>query len=193
MIAPVAESGSCPSWIARVSKSIGHRLDEFCVEPACEILQRALHRVRATFPPGSEDAQHPGPAIVERLDPPDDAVAPQDRQDVVAVLALCLRDVHLEAVEEVPEGERAVAVVDQAVEGGQEGDARGRHRTVDGVRMRQQAPAPKLDAERPESLVLELPLRLCPRDSLRLWVPALGEVPQALLPAPSDDGDLAHR
>ena len=51
-----------------------------------------------------------------RLDAADDTVAFQDREDVVAVLALRLRHVHLEAVEEVPQLVRAGAVVDQLVE-----------------------------------------------------------------------------
>ena len=51
-----------------------------------------------------------------RLGAADDAVADQERQDVVAVLALRLRHVHLEAVVEVPERLGAVAVVDEPVE-----------------------------------------------------------------------------
>ena len=63
--------------------------------------------------------------VEARLDASDDAVADEDGQDVVAVLALRLRHVHLEAVVEVEERLGAVAVVDQPVERGEERDAVG--------------------------------------------------------------------
>src|SRR5581483_5467768 len=66
-------------------------------------------------------------------------------------------------------------------------------RAVLGVRMRDEAAAAKLDAERAEAALVDQPLRLAPRDALRLGVPALGEIPDALRPAAADDGDLAAR
>src|SRR4051812_11292826 len=183
--------------MARVSKSMGPRLDERSpdepsAEPARELPQRTLDRVRTAFPPRAEDAQFACLPVVERLDTPDDVLAAENRQDVVPVLALRLRDVHLEAVEEVPEGKCAVPVVDQAVERRQEGDARSRYRAVGGVGVREEPSPAQLDAQRPEPLVLEPALRLRPRDSLGLRVPALGEVPETL-PAPApDDGNLAY-
>jgi len=75
----------------------------------------------------------PGPEHVERLRLPVEArlhathetAADKDRQHVVPVLPLRLRDVHLEAVVEIEERLRAVAVVDQAIERREEGDAIG--------------------------------------------------------------------
>src|SRR5262249_11584080 len=90
-----------------------------CAQPAGEALERPVERDRfdAVLPPGAEHVQPAGLAVVHRLDPADHAVATQDREHVVAVLALRLRYVHLEAVEEVPERVGAVAVVDEPVEG----------------------------------------------------------------------------
>ena len=59
--------------------------------------------------------------------------------------------------------------------------------------MRDEAAALESHAERAEAALLpELP-RLGERQRLGLGVPALGEIPDALLAAPPDDGDLAAR
>ena len=75
--------------------------------------------------PRAEELEGLRLAVEAGLRSPDDAVADEERQHVVAVLALRLRHVHLEAVEEVEERVRAVAVVDQAVEGGEKRGAIG--------------------------------------------------------------------
>src|SRR5438105_1632527 len=64
-----------------------------------------------------------GPAIEDRIDPPDQLLAVEDRQHVVAVLALRGRDVDLDPVPEPPELLGAVAVVDQPVERREQGRA----------------------------------------------------------------------
>src|SRR5947209_18949707 len=46
---------------------------------------------------------------------------------------------------------------------------------------------------RAEALLLPPALRLRPGDRLRLRIPAVGEVPDALLAATTDDGDLTAR
>src|SRR5207249_6359384 len=91
-----------------------------------------------------EDAayvEHAGLAVERRLDAADQPVAAQDRQHVVAVLALRLRHVHLEAVEEVPERLRPATVLDEAVEGGEERDPARGHRAVADVRVRDELTA----------------------------------------------------
>src|SRR6266516_4053799 len=97
MIAPVAGSGSWPTWIARVSNSIsegysrqGDRLEleragEACggaLEPRGDVAADAGLRHEALDPedPGSPVGFHVGPA--------EEAVAGEERQDVVAVRAL---------------------------------------------------------------------------------------------------------
>ena len=125
MTAPVAGSGSWPSWIARVSKSISAMRSS---EPAAPGPAQRRGRAR----PAARRRSHQTPftrstsrlAVEDGLDPPDDPVAAQDRQDVVAVLALRLRHVHLEPVVEAPERLGAVAVVDEPVERGEERRAR---------------------------------------------------------------------
>ena len=57
-----------------------------------------------------------GLAVEARLDPTDDPVADEDRQHVVAVLPLRLRDEHLQPVAEPEQRLGAVAIVDQPVE-----------------------------------------------------------------------------
>src|SRR4051812_10642237 len=107
MTEPVAGSGSCPAWIALVSKSIASILvtdgspprgwdapgrvgDLLRAEPLREPADRRcdprpgpLRRVR--LGEDGVDLQRPGFAVVDRLDPPDQPVAAQDRQDVVPV------------------------------------------------------------------------------------------------------------
>ena len=87
-------------------------------------LRERLVRARRV-PPRAEHLELPRLAVEARLDAADEAVAGEDRQDVVAVLALRLRHVHLEAVVEVEERLGPVAVVDEAVEGREERDAVG--------------------------------------------------------------------
>ena len=64
-----------------------------------------------------------GLAVDPRLDPADQPVAEQDRQDVVAPASLLLRDVDLPDVVEAVERAQEVAVPDVRVERGEEGDA----------------------------------------------------------------------
>ena len=123
---------------------------------------------------------------------PDDPVAAQDRQDVVAVLALRGRDVHLEPVEEAPERLRPVAVVDEPVERREEGRARGRHGLVVGIRMGEQLPA--LELRRPASASRRSSisrLRLLPGIRSISGYTRSARSQSALLPLPPDDRDLA--
>src|SRR3954469_12669811 len=83
-------------------------------EPALELGQR-LVQPRGVAP-GVQHLERAGLAVEARLGAPDDLVADEQRQDVVAVLALRLRDIHLQPVAEAPEGLRAVAVLDETVE-----------------------------------------------------------------------------
>ena len=76
-----------------------------------------------------------------------------------SVRPLRLRDVHLESVTEVEERLGTVAVVDQAIEGGEEGDAVG-HRVVGDVRMCLPAFWRESYAERAEPSFRELPVCL---------------------------------
>ena len=92
------------------------------------------------FPPDSLDVEPAGLAVEDRLDPADEPVAVEDGEDVVAVLALRRRHVHLEPVEEVPERLGAGAVVDEPVEGREERDALG-NRAVLGLRVRHEPAA----------------------------------------------------
>ena len=116
----------------------------------------------------------------------------EDRQDVVAVFALRLRHVHLEAVAEVEERLRAVAVVDETVEGGEERDAIGDGR-VRRVRMRLPALLRQPHALRAETLLREHTVGLARRHRLDRRIPALGEIPQSLLSLPPGDRDDAVR
>src|SRR6478672_13113007 len=117
-MAPVAESGFCPAWIARVSNSIAVILVTVLDLPDIEEVSKACKRlVRARrISPGTEDLERLRLSVEPRLDATDESVPDEDRQDVVAVLALRLWHVHLESVPEVEQLLRAVAIVDQAVE-----------------------------------------------------------------------------
>src|SRR5262245_21955990 len=180
-MAPVALSGSCPSWIARVSKCTGGMLR---AEPRAEARQRLVGTRRVA--PGAEHLELAGPPVEPRLDPADEPVADEDRQDVVAVLPLRLRHVHLEPVAEVEERFGAVAVVDQPVEGGEE-----RHAIRDGavhcIRVRLPSIGSEVDTERAEALLGALALGVTQRNPLGLGVPTLAEIPQALSVAAAHD------
>ena len=78
----------------------------------------------------------------------------QEREDVVAVLALRLGDVHLEPVAEPEESFGSVAVVDEPVEGGEEGRPV-RHRAVARIGMRLPAFGVSPHAECAEALLCE--------------------------------------
>ena len=95
------------------------------------LVERARCRPRRRAPRASSSSGRSAARCDPTISSPD-----EDRQDVVAVLPLRLRHVHLEAVVEVEERLGAVAVVDQAVEGGEEA-SRGRGR---GRRPRPDAP-----------------------------------------------------
>ena len=70
------------------------------------------------------DPQRAGRAVDPRLDPADEAIAVQDRQDVVAPAALGLRDVDLPDVVEVEARPQELAVPGERVERRDQGDAR---------------------------------------------------------------------
>src|SRR6187455_2919741 len=124
----------------------------------------------------------PGPALAGA------SVSAQNREDVVAVLALGLRHVHFEPVEEVPQSLGAVAVVDEAVEGREKRDARP-DAAVLGLGVRDEASPLEPDAERTEALLVERSPRIRERYRLRLRVPALREVPEPLAGLAAGDGD----
>src|SRR5438105_15866617 len=65
--------------------------------------------------PSAEHLEPPRLAVEARLDAADELVADEDRQDVVAVLALRRRHVHLEPVAEAEERLGAGAVVPAGV------------------------------------------------------------------------------
>src|SRR5436305_6695034 len=66
--------------------------------------------------PGAEQLERPCLAVETRLGPSDDPVADEQGQNVVAVLALRLRDVHLQPIVEFEERFRTVSVVHESVE-----------------------------------------------------------------------------
>src|SRR5262245_18315127 len=134
-MAPVALSGCCPSWMARVSKCIARMLlTSLRAEPGTEARERLVGARRVA--PRAQDLELVRRAVEARLDAAHDAVADENGEDVVAVLALRLRDVHLEPVAEVEERLGAIAVVDEPIERGQEGDpVRNRVGTDFGMRL----------------------------------------------------------
>ena len=91
---------------------------------------------------------------------------------------------------EVPQRLGAVAVVDQAVERGEQRRAVG-HRPVRRVGVRFPTLLRQPHALRAEAALGQDPLRLAERHGLRLGIPALGEIPEPLAVAPADDGDDA--
>src|SRR4051812_39736831 len=195
MMAPVAGSGSCPAWIARVSNSMRTMLDELRIQPPRQLAQRLRerHRLLPVLPPRAKHAELARLPVVHRLDTADDTVAAQDRQHVVAVFALRLRDVHLQPVAEPPQRLGPVAVGDEPVERREEGDAVAERR-VRGLRVREPAAALlEPDTLRAEAPVVEDARRLAPAHRLALGIPALGEVPHPLPAAAPDDGDLSAR
>jgi len=108
-----------------------------------------------------------------------------------SVRPLRLRDVHLEAVAEVEERFRAVAIVDQAVERREEGDT-----VRDGAVARVRVCLPALPrepyAERAEPLPGQCPVRVSQRDVVDLRVCALGEIPESVpVPAPDNCNEPA--
>ena len=105
-------------------------------------------------------------AVEPRLGAPGDAVADEQREDVVAVLALRGRHVHLEPVAEPEERLGAVAVVDEPVERREQRCAL-RDWPVDGVGVRAPLAVLAPDAERAETLLGERALRVAERDGLR--------------------------
>src|SRR5207253_2705714 len=95
-----------------------------------------------------------------------------------------------EPVDEVPERLGAGAVVDEPVEGREEREALG-NRAVLGLWVGDEPPTLQPHADRAEALLVVEPSRLCERQGLGLGVPALGEIPDALLALSADDRDLA--
>src|SRR5437773_2208356 len=113
MTEPVAGSGSCPSWIARVSKSMSPILvtevgppdrrnpPRIRDLPGSEPLRQAFHRAsdagacplrRARFREDAQHSQRSSLAVEGGLDATDDPIPAQDRKHVVTVLAFRLRD-----------------------------------------------------------------------------------------------------
>src|SRR6478735_5402588 len=102
MIAPVAGSGSWPTWMARVSKSIrsmlvmwpvtlpGSRVasTKRCKDAGSVQSRGQVQLLLAGLPPDSLDFEPAGLSVEDRLDPADEAVPVEDGEDVVAVLAL---------------------------------------------------------------------------------------------------------
>src|SRR3954453_20707519 len=160
------------------------------LEPALERGQRLVQP--GGVAPGAEQLERPGLAVEARLGAADQLVAYEQRQHVVAELALRPRDVHLQAVAEVPERLGAGAVVDQAVERREQDRAVG-HRLVAHVRVRDPFALLAPDAERAEPPRLQLALGLAPAQRLRLGVDALTEIPEPLRADAACDGDLAAR
>src|SRR5439155_21176077 len=87
----------------------------------CELVER-LVQPRGVAP-GPEQLELPRLAIEPRLRAADEPVAGQERQDVVAVLALRRRHVHLQPVAEIEQRLGSIAVVHEAVERRKQRDA----------------------------------------------------------------------
>jgi hypothetical protein len=118
-------------------------------------------------------------AVEDGLDPADQLGTPEDREDVVAVLALRLGHEHFEPVVEAEQRLRPVAVVDQPVERREQrhpvGDV-----AVGRVGVRLPAVGRRAHAEGAEPAFSEPALGLPQRQRLGLWEPPVGEVPQSL-------------
>src|SRR5262249_13635834 len=153
---------------------------------------REVERLHARLPPDALDLQSALLAVEDGLDPADEPVAVEDGEDVVAVLPLCRGDVHLEPVVEVPERLGAGSVADEPVERREERGAK-RHGAVFGRGMNDEPAALELDSERAEALLRDQLLRPRPGDRLGLRIPPLGDVPDTLLAATANDGNLATR
>ena len=115
-------------------------------EPAVELGSRASSS-REVSPHAPSSSSAPVLRSKRGSARPTTSVAGEQRQDVVAVLALRLRDVHLEPVAKAPEGLRPVAVLDEAVERRQHRHAV-RDRLVGDVRVCMPLAALQPDAER---------------------------------------------
>src|ERR1035437_935730 len=97
-------------------------------EPAMDVercrqgVDEARHRQRieVRLPPQAPDPQSPRLAIDPGLDPTDEPVAEQDRQDVVTPAALLLGDVDLPDVVEAVQVAQEVAVPNEGIERRQE-------------------------------------------------------------------------
>src|SRR5882762_807623 len=79
-------------------------------------------RVESVLPPQPGDAKRVRPPLDPRLDPPNETIAEQDRQDVVAPATLRGWNVDLPDVVEAVEAAQEVAVPDQWIERGQKRD-----------------------------------------------------------------------
>ena len=84
------------------------------VEEGGERSERLVEPARVS--PGTLQAQTSRRTVDDRLRTPDDPVADEEREDVVPVLALCGRHVHLQAVAKVEERLRSIPVVNEAIE-----------------------------------------------------------------------------
>ena len=131
-----------------------------------------------------------GLAVEPWLRAADDLGADEERQHVVAVLPLRLGDEHLQSVAEVPQRLGTVAVVDEAVEGGEE-DGAVRHRPVGRIGMRLPVSLREPDALRAKAAFFSDPLTLGHGDRLGFRPPARRQIPQPLTALTADDGDLS--
>src|SRR3954454_3675452 len=116
---PVVGSGSWPAWIARVSKSIDSAYcqpqgaGEPCRGAREGLVEPAAHARLRREP---LDLQHAASAVGLEIGPPDEAVADEERQHVVAVHALVRALVDLDQVLEAEEAAKKAAVPHQVVE-----------------------------------------------------------------------------
>ena len=108
-----------------------------------------------------------------------------------SVRPLRLRDVHLEAVAEVEERFRAVAIVDEAIEGREKGDTV-RDSAVICVWVCFPALRGEPYAERTKALLGEYPVRIPQPDVVDVRVPTLGKIPESVpIPAPGNCNEPA--
>src|SRR5581483_5040280 len=140
--------------------------------------------------PGAAELELTRSPVEHGLRAPDDAVPDEDRQHVVAVLALRLGDVHLEPVAEVEERFGAVAVVHEPVEGREERYAVGYGGVVD-LGMGVPLVADPLHPERSPAALRELALGVGEQNGLDVRVPPLREIPEPMPRAAPDDRDGA--
>ena len=82
------------------------------------------HRVEARLPPYLQHPERPCAPVDARLDPPDESVAEEHRQDVIAPPSFRRRDVHLPDIVEVVQRAQEGAIPDERIQWRQEGDRR---------------------------------------------------------------------
>src|SRR5262245_2150838 len=141
MTEPVVSSGSCPAWIARVSKStreayrrrlllerprwraLGALEPDDAEQLRERLVDRLVERARgadARLPVEALEAEDALGAVGLQVAAADDPVPPQERQHVVAVHALVRALVDLDHVLEAEEAAQERAVPDEVVERAEE-------------------------------------------------------------------------